>query len=162
MLDSYFTNTGKPFETSPAFFKPEVLSKYKNNPDKYEVTERGISCLGVWTLSPYSINEEGQVHTYIYYLGQLPHKEQLHWKQYNEEPKAGISKIAYNTDFLGQFDEAECPLKSIKKHLADFPPYILKNEKFILWRPKGGDIEVLFKEIHPVVTEIKKNIRIMY
>ncbi|QDP72132.1 hypothetical protein FOG18_05925 [Legionella israelensis] len=73
-LDNYFKDTGKPFEMSPVFFKPEVLSEYKNNPEKYEVNERNIKCYGAWNLKTYSINEEGQVQTYIYYLGQLPHK----------------------------------------------------------------------------------------
>ena len=33
---NYFTKSALPFETSPIFFKAEVLDKYKNNPDKYE------------------------------------------------------------------------------------------------------------------------------
>ncbi len=157
MLDNYYKDTGKPFGASPAFFDPEVLSEYKNNHERYEVTERGIYCYGAWSLRPYSINEEGQVHAYIYGLGQLPHKEQLHWKKYNKEPKAGISKVAYNTDFLAEFDETKCPLRTIKQYFANFPAYIVNNEKFILWNPKGGDIDVLFNQIHPVITDIKKD-----
>ncbi|WBV63983.1 hypothetical protein PGH43_04355 [Legionella pneumophila 130b] len=137
MLDNYYKDTGKPFQTSPAFFNPEVLSKYKNNHEKYEVRDWGIHCYGSWSLKSYSINDEGQVHAYIYCLGQLPHKEQLHWKQYNEEPKAGISKVAYNTDFLAEFDEEESSLRAIKQKLANFPPYSLDKEKFVLWAPKG-------------------------
>ena len=89
MLDSYFRDTGKPFEVSPVFFNPEVLTKYKSNHEKYDLDDRHIHCYGAWSLKTYSINEEGQVHTYLCYLGQLPYKEQLHWKQYNEEPKSG-------------------------------------------------------------------------
>ncbi|HAU0282401.1 TPA: hypothetical protein JBF45_15785 [Legionella pneumophila] len=159
MLDNYYKDTGKPFETSPAFFNPEVLSKYKNNHEKYEVRDRGVRCYGSWSLKSYSINDEGQVHAYIYCLGQLPHKEQLHWKQYNEEPKAGISQVAYNTDFLAEFDEEKSSLRSIKQKLANFPSYYLNKEKFVLWAPKGGDIDVLFNQVHPVITEIKKEYR---
>ncbi len=159
MLDNYYKDTGKPFETSPAFFNPEVLSKYKNNHEKYEVRERGIHCYGSWSLKSYSINDEGQVHAYIYCLGQLPYKEQLHWKQYNEEPKAWISQVAYNTDFLAEFDEEASTLRAIKQKLAKFPPYYLDKEKFVLWAPKGGDIDVLLNQVHPVITEIKKEYR---
>lgn len=63
-LNSYFEDTGKPFETSPAFFKPDVLLKYKSEPEKYELRERSIYCRGAWSLQTYDINEEGQVHTY--------------------------------------------------------------------------------------------------
>mgnify|MGYP001192021040 CR=1 FL=1 len=156
-LDNYFKDTGKPFEMSPVFFKPEVLSEYKNNPEKYEVNERNIKCYGAWSLKTYSINEEGQVHTYIYYLGQLPHKEQLHWKKYNEEPKAEISEVAYNTDFLAEFDEADCPLKEIKKQLLNFPPYVVNESEYILWKPKGGNIDILFNQTHPVITDINRD-----
>lgn len=156
MLDNYYKDTGKPFETSPAFFNPEVLSKYKNNHEKYEVRERGIHCYGSWILKSYSINDEGQVQAYAYCLGQLPYKEQLHWKQYNEEPKAGISRVAYNTDFLAEFDEEKSSLRAIKQKLAKFPPYYLDKEKFVLWAPKGGDIDVLLNKLHPVITDNKK------
>lgn len=156
-LDNYFEDTGKPFEMSPVFFKPEVLSEYKSNPERYEVNERNIKCYGAWSLKTYSINEEGQVHTYIYYLGQLPHKEQLHWKKYNEDPKAGISEVAYNTDFLAEFDEAECPLKEIKKQLLNFPPYVANENEYIIWKPKGGNIDALFNQTHPVITDISRD-----
>ncbi|WP_167554572.1 hypothetical protein [Legionella israelensis] len=156
-LDNYFKDTGKPFEMSPVFFKPEVLSEYKNNPEKYVVNERNIKCYGAWSLKTYSINEEGQVHTYIYYLGQLPHKEQLHWKKYNEDPKAEISEVAYNTDFLAEFDEEECPLKEIKKQLLNFPPYVANENEYIIWKPKGGSIDTLFNQTHPVITDINRD-----
>jgi hypothetical protein len=34
-ISNYFTKSDKPFETSPAFFRPEVLAKYKADPEKY-------------------------------------------------------------------------------------------------------------------------------
>ncbi len=155
-LDNYFKDTGKPWDISPAFFKPEVLSKYRNDPDKYEVSDRSIKCKGAWTLKTYSINTEGQVHTYLRYLGQLPYKEQKYWRTYNEERKAEISYTAFKTDFLGEWYEEITPLNEIKKHLANFPLYIVNNKAHILWEPKGGDIDVLFNQIHPVITDIKK------
>lgn len=156
-LDNYYKDTGKPYETSPAFFNPEVLSKYKNNYEKYEVRERHIDCHGAWSLDSYAINEEGQVHAYIYDLGQLPHKEQLHWKQYNEEPKAGISKVAYNNDFLAEFDEEDCSLRKIKNIFRQFPTLNKDGENYTIWKPKGGDITALLTKLHPVITENKKD-----
>ena len=43
---NYFTESGLPFELSPAFFKPEVLLKYKADSDKHRLVGRSISCRG--------------------------------------------------------------------------------------------------------------------
>jgi hypothetical protein len=86
-----------------AFFKPEVISKYKTDRDKYTVDEREIHCRAAWTLKAYDVNEAGQVFAYICYLRNLPYNEQLHWKSYNEEPKSAISERAFVNDFKGEF-----------------------------------------------------------
>lgn len=116
---NYFTHSSLPFEMSPAFFRPEVLSKYKADPEKYSLSDRSISCRGAWSLQTYDINEAGQVHTYMVYLRRLPHHEQLHWKSHNEPPKGGISARAFKTDFEGDWDLEHDPLQSLKGHLAD-------------------------------------------
>lgn len=74
-LGNYFETSDRPYEISPVFFKPDVLLKYKADPEKYEVEERQVLCPNGWSLQTYDINELGQVHTYIKYLGQLPHAE---------------------------------------------------------------------------------------
>ena len=116
-ITSYFDaqNNSRPFETSPVFFRPEVLSKYKTDRDKYTISEehRRISCRDAWELRTYDVNEAGQVHTYICYLGQLPYEEQLHWKSFNEEPKAGISQRAIENDFKGEPSDTIDPLVEI-------------------------------------------------
>ncbi|MGB8657080.1 MAG: hypothetical protein WCE90_04765 [Candidatus Zixiibacteriota bacterium] len=127
-LGNYFVESDKPFETSPVFFKPEVLSKYKQNPEKYTLEQRSIRCRGSWSLKTYDINEAGQVHTYLIYLGYLPHSEQIYWKSYNEKPKAGISKRAFTTDFMGTWDLSYEPLSELKKALDK-----LGKEKSELW-----------------------------
>ncbi|WP_446808486.1 hypothetical protein ACH50O_14495 [Methylomonas sp. 2BW1-5-20] len=95
-----------PFATSPAFFRPEVLLKYKADPDKYQIESRSIHCRGGWFLKSFDINEAGQVHAYLCDLSHLPYAEQLYWKSFNEPPKAGISTRAYRSDFLAQWDKA--------------------------------------------------------
>jgi hypothetical protein len=110
---NYFTKSNLPFETSPVFFRPDVLQRYKSDPKKYTLRERSIDCRGGWSLKTFDINEVGQVHTYIVYLRDLPHSEQLYWKAFNERPKASISKRAQTTDFEGQFHLDYNPLQSI-------------------------------------------------
>lgn len=41
-LGNYFVESDLPFQTSPAFFRPEVRLKYKANPDKYQMEGRSI------------------------------------------------------------------------------------------------------------------------
>jgi hypothetical protein len=114
---SYFIESELPFQISPVFFRPEVLLKYKSDKDKYILTDRNITCKGVWSLKTFDVNTAGQVHTYIKYLGDLPYTEQLHWKQYNEPPKAPISERAMINDFHGEPYEGYDPLRSLKNKL---------------------------------------------
>ena len=131
---NYFTDSELPFETSPVFFRPEVLVKYKADSEKYRLGERSITCRGAWHLQTYDINDAGQVHTYIVYLRNLPYEEQLYWKAYNEKPKGTISKRAYKSDFEASWDQEYDPLTSLKGalHQRDatrVPWWTLRSEK---------------------------------
>jgi hypothetical protein len=147
-LDNYFSDTGKPLEISPAFFRPEVLAKYKQDNEKYTLSQRSIHCRGAWFLQTYDINEEGQVHTYLKYLACLPYSEQLHWKQYNEKPKGGISKRAFLTDLKGEFDSTYNPLTKLKRGLKD-----LQEVKKNLW---SCEDENLYNQLNYTVTDSLK------
>lgn len=116
-LANYFTKSDLPFEITPAFFKPEVLLKYKSDREKYQLESRSVGCRGAWHLKTFDVNAAGQVHTYLIYLSHLPYEEQLHWKQYNEKPKAPLSERAITTDFEGQFYEGYEALSSLKYKL---------------------------------------------
>lgn len=104
-----------PHTLSPAFFHPDVLSKYKNDPDKYTIQEysRSIICRGGLTLRSYDVNEAGQISAYICDLQRMPYKEQQHWKIHNEEPKTGISPRAVTSDFEGKFSDITTPLEDL-------------------------------------------------
>ena len=119
---NYFQADGNslPFELSPAFFKPEVLSRYKNDTDKYLIEDRRIHCRSAWELRGYDVNEAGQVHAYICDLRNLPYSEQLYWKSFNEEPKTGISERALTNDFKDEPVEITDPLARIKHILTQW------------------------------------------
>lgn len=150
---NYFTKSDLPFETSPIFFKAEVLDKYKNNPDKYELTERTITCRGGWHLETYDINKYNQVHTYAVYLARLPFKEQLHWLQYNEEPKGGISDRAFQSDFEGKFGDEKSKLKQLRESLETLRNLKVGEEGYTIWSPKGGSWDSASKGLHYVNSE---------
>ena len=112
---SYFDagNKDLPFEVLPAFFRPEVLLRYKADRDKYVVDETGrrITCRENWSLRDYDVNEAGQVHAYICDLRSLPYREQLHWHIHNEVPKGTISKRAFENDIKGEWTNHITPLE---------------------------------------------------
>jgi hypothetical protein len=137
---NYFTESSLPFEMSPAFFRAEVLSKYKADGEKYRLEDRTISCRGAWHLQTFDINEVGQVHTYLVYLRNLPYEEQLYWKAFNEPPKGPISKRAFRTDFEGCWDSDYAPVASLKYVLNE-----LNRERVPWWKPRS---EKLFEQLH--------------
>lgn len=102
-----------PFELSPAFFRPDVVLKYKTDKEKYTVGDRDITCRTAWHLRAFDVNEAGQVFAYICYLRNLPYAEQLHWHSYNEAPKAAISERAITNDFKGEFTTFKDPLQEV-------------------------------------------------
>jgi hypothetical protein len=144
-LANYFTESEKPFEVTPAFFRPEVLLKYKSDREKYQLGHRSVSCRGAWHLKTFDINAEGQVHTYLLYLRDLPYEEQLHWKQYNEPPKGPISERAHKTDFKGEWSDDYDPLLSLKRKLGD-----LAGAKTPWWKLRSSDLPD--KAHYPVTT----------
>ncbi|MDK2892989.1 hypothetical protein [Methanohalophilus sp.] len=132
-IGNYFVESNYPFGTSPAFFKPDVLSKYRQNPSRYKIHDRWIECKGAWSLR-YDINEEGQIHVYICDLSYLPYEEQLYWRSFNEPPKAGISSRSFKTDFEGQCDPSYDPLHSLKDTLTQFPQNDEKGNPCSIWK----------------------------
>lgn len=117
-LSNYFQKSDLPWELSPAFFRPEVLHKYKADPDKYSIDDRTISCRNAWYLKGYDINDAGQVHAYIGDLANLPIDEQRYWQSFNEWPKGSISKRAFESDILGQFTSDYEPLNALKRKIV--------------------------------------------
>ena len=132
-LASYFEKDSPlPFQTTPAFFKPDVLLKYKSDPEKYTLEHRSIHSRGGWYLKSYDVNEAGQVHTYLCDLANLPYNEQLYWQSFNERPKAPISKRAFETDFEGNFSTIPDPLIDLKYEVSK-----LDKVKPQWWKPRG-------------------------
>ena len=128
-------NNDLPYELSPAFFKPEVLLKYKADKEKYTVGERKIHCRATWTLRAFDVNEAGQVFAYICDLRKLPSSELLYWLSFNEKPKASISERAYENDFKGEFFSFTDPLEKIKNISLDW-----NRNKYSWWNLQNDNL----------------------
>ncbi len=148
-LSNYFQNSDLPWEISPAFFRPEVLHRFKADPEKFSLEDRSITCRNAWHLKSYDINEAGQVHAYIGDLARLPYEEQLYWQSFNEWPKGMISKRAHQTDIVGDWDLSYEPLSALK-HM------ILEMEKAPLawWKPRGTALSDAVR--YPATDSIKE------
>jgi len=84
----------------------------------------------------------------LIYLGYLPHSEQLHWKSFNEKPKAKISKRAFTTDFMGKWDLSYELLSALKKALKE-----LEQTKAELWSCAN---QKLYQQLNYPVTDAVK------
>ncbi|MFZ9596700.1 MAG: hypothetical protein ACO3A2_11585, partial [Bdellovibrionia bacterium] len=156
-LANYFTESDLPFETSPVFFRSEVLKRYKDHPEKYVLEPRSIYCRGAWSLQTYDINDAGQVHTYACYLARLPYQEQLLWKAHNEPPVGGgISKRAFKTDFLAEWSDSEEPLHDLELALKALLEARLPNDCGNVWTPKEGTVAKQIASVFYLVTESQK------
>lgn len=131
-LSSYFEESEKPWETSPVFFRPEIMHKYKNNPDKYQISERTINCRGGWYLY-FDINEQNQIHAMAIDLINLPYKELCYWLSYNEDPKGGISKRSFDSDFLTKFSTEPEFINELKNILVKLSSTNIQPENEPLW-----------------------------
>jgi hypothetical protein len=147
-MASYFEASPLPFQISPVFFNAAVLDKYKADPEKYSLEHRSISCRNAWHLKTYDVNDAGQVHTYLTYLGDLPYSEQLYWKAFNEGPKSSISRRAFTTDFEGQWDNQPDPLRDLQAIITNL--HSCSSEWFTLREPN------LVNQVHYPLTPAVK------
>lgn len=131
-LSNYFQKSELPWEISPAFFRSDVLHRFKADPEKYSLDDRSISCRNAWYLKCYDINEAGQVHAYIGDLARLPIEEQRYWQSFNEWPKGAISKRAFENDILGEFSSEYDPLNLLKYKIGK-----LNAEPTDWWQPRS-------------------------
>lgn len=148
-LSNYFQKSNLPWEISPAFFRPEVLHRFKADPEKYTLEDRSISCRKAWYLKTYDINEVGQVHTYIGYLADLPYEEQLYWQAFNEWPKGPISARAHQTDIVGDWYREYEPLNELK-HLVS----LLDATPPSWWKSRGSTLSDAVR--YPATDSVKE------
>lgn len=139
----------------PIFFNPEVLSKYRNNPDKYQLHGSVIDQDGSMLLRGVS-HTDSQVSCHLHHLGILPYNEQLYWKSYNEKQNSKVSDVTIEREYNAQFCEEQCDLKDLERILENFPNDSCSAEIKALWKPKES-LEILFGRVNPVITTNNKD-----
>lgn len=102
-------NTGTADYLSSVYFRPEVLRKYYENPDKYSVEDGLLRCGGLWCMRI----DNGNADYVIAFLGDLgrdlPANDRLHWRAYNIFPAGPMSGVAFKRGFLAEPSAPEKP-----------------------------------------------------
>lgn len=136
-LSNYFVKSDLPFETSFAFFRTEVLNRFKLDSEKYLISNRQIECRGTWNLRYSMSDDESQVIVYIIDLSNLPENEQIYWKSFNVKPNSKLSYDVFTNDFLGEWTDNIDSLIALKLLLRNFPSCEINGNKVEIWQEKN-------------------------
>lgn len=146
LANYYGKNEGAHHYLTPVYFRREVLNKYYNEPNKYEVQD-GIINANTWDLR-IDNNNSNYIVVFLGDLGYLSYKEQLYWKSYNYFPSGNISFTSFNRNFKGEFTDPEQPDLYFKQRFEMFQNNWFKKFNWYLFKPLNlGDIHH-FKSIH--------------
>ena len=150
-LSSLFVEKpGAPLSLTPIFFNKEVLDKYYANPNKYSVNDGGISG-PTWGMAIDNDRKDNLIVVLLYDLGRIPHKEQLHWKQFNIAPPAhdGVSETAWNRWFEGRFCNSKESLDLVlKDKLYNFSKKWYKKFGWNLFKPLNPKDQFYLTSLH--------------
>lgn len=135
------------------YFKKEVLNKYYNEPNLYQVDEFMVRS------KFFSVKIDNNIGDYIPVfltdLRMLPDEEQLHWKQYNIPPKEGmhISRTYFNTMIEGNWAEGPETIDLFFK--SKYKGFCKKWETKFGWqlyKPLSKQDEYLFTSLHKITS----------
>ncbi len=119
-LANYFgANPGAAHYLTPVYFRREVLAKYFAEPERYNVSDGQLTCLGLWSCQ---IDNDLDSHVVVFLgdLGRdLPYGERLQWRQFNVAPEGGVSETNFRRSFLAQFADAQAPDLTFRREYSD-------------------------------------------
>ena len=144
-LANYFgKNSDAPHYLTPVYFRRQVLQKYFEQPEKFDVADGYLRCGSLWGLQ---IDNDHPHHVMVFLgdLGRdLPSTERLYWKSFNVAPSGGISETVYKRAFLGQFADAEAPDLKFKSLYRRFNKAWREAKGWEFFKPMHeGDAHVL-------------------
>jgi len=154
LANTFSANPDAPHYLTPVFFRPEVLAKYYADPEKYEVEDGQVRCLGTWSIR-IDNDHEDYVVAWLGDLGRdLSENERSYWISYNIPPLGRkISKTNYTRSIRGWFANPR------KADLAFKLEYRIFRDDFA--RAMGWDFflelhdadQYCFRSLHAPLTE---------
>ncbi|MEN6510359.1 MAG: hypothetical protein ABFD00_00800 [Chloroherpetonaceae bacterium] len=141
---------------SPVYFKKEVLKKYYDNTDKYEISDNYLSCYGLWGMQ----FDNNHAEYTITALGDLGHdlsiKEQKHWRSYNIPPVGEYSETTYKRWIKGEFIDSDRDDTIFKSKYREFQDKWFKKNKWYLFLPLNEGDEYHLKALRIPLTNNQK------
>lgn len=118
-LGNYFgRNPSAPHFLTPVWFRREVLRKYYDHPEKFDVEDGYLRRGSLWGLQ-IDNNLPNHVVVYLGDLGSLAYEEQLYWKSFNLPPAADrSSETNFRRSFLAEFTDPTAPDLVFKERLV--------------------------------------------
>ena len=102
----YDSNPDVPSYFTPVAFKREVLQKYINKPELFQIEDGVLSCQSLWTLSI----DNHHKNCIIVFLGDLgkylPKSERGYWKSFNILVEEGLSDVSFQRAFCNVFSKS--------------------------------------------------------
>ena len=129
-----------PCYLTPVHFRKQVLDKYYQERNKYDVRESTLHCGGLWCMF-IDDNHEDRVCAWLGDLGRdMPYSEQQHWLAHNIQPKGGVSQIYFQRQLMAQFTNSNQPEHMFKQHYRNLQKVCEEHLGWQLLLPlKGGD-----------------------
>ncbi|HVW24141.1 MAG TPA: hypothetical protein VHC69_02155 [Polyangiaceae bacterium] len=155
-LANYFgRNPDAPNFLTPVVFRREVLKKYYEHPEKYEVEDGYLRCGSLWGLRMDN-DAPDRVTVFLGDLGEtLEYEEQLYWRSFNKTPEGGrgdLSETNIRRSFLGEFAEPTSPELIFKRELTELAEAWEKRFGWPLIRPMSADDAHVLKKLHAPTT----------
>ncbi len=133
---------------SLVFFDRTVLSKYYNNPQKYEVIDCLISYKSFWML-PIDNNKKDYIVVFLGDLGKhLSYKEQTYWKGFNVVPDGKLSKTYWDRSFMMTNSPPQMPDLYFKHIFLKFSKSWEKKYGWELFKPLNEPDSHYFSTLH--------------
>lgn len=145
------------FFLTPIFFRREVMRKYYENPNRYEVRDRTIQKKGGWYLR-LDNNHKDYVVVFLGDLGQvLPPNEQTHWKSHNIAPMGKLSEPFRQNAFDGKFSSPELSEFNFKNNYDKINSVWLSKFRFPLFMKLHQDDEFHLQTLRiPLVDSVNE------
>jgi len=155
-LANYFgKNPDAPHFLTPVVFRREVLKKYYEHPEKYDVEDGYLRCGSLWGLR-IDNDAADRVTVFLGYLGEaLQYEEQLYWKSFNKAPEGGradLSETSIRRGFQAEFAEPSSPELVFKYEFVAFGEAWEKRFGWPLMRPLHAADAHVIKKLHAPTT----------
>ena len=145
-------------DLAKAYFKSEVLAKYRSQPSKYQISDSCIKCKSEdWILQSCYTSSNNEIYCYLWDLYLLPDSEQEYWKIYNlKSPTGKANFLAIKRDFFCSFESFEKEKLSETLKKLQNTKIKIGSKSLEIWKPKEDFEQMLNEVMLPQVEEYKQ------